>query len=72
MCVCVLSRSVVSDSLRPHGLTVAYQVPLPGKIRQEYWSGLPRSSPWDHHPPTHTRIQFSSSESPALQQILHC
>ena len=53
LCVCVLSRSVVSDSLRPHGLTVAYQVPLRGKFRQEYWSGLPCSSPGDHHPPTY-------------------
>ena len=33
---------VVSDSLRPHGLTVAYQAPLSmGFSRQEYWSGLP-------------------------------
>ena len=52
LCVCVLSRSVVSDSLRPQGLTVAYQVPLPGKFRQ-YWSGLLCSSPGDHHPPTY-------------------
>ena len=34
-----LSRSVVSDSLLPHGL--AYQAPLSmGFGRQEYWSGL--------------------------------
>ena len=34
------SRSVVSDSLRPHGL--ARQAPLSmGFPRQEYWSGLP-------------------------------
>ena len=38
--VCVLSRSVVSDSLRPHGLYVALQAPLSmGFSRQEYWSG---------------------------------
>ena len=36
------SCSVVSDSLRPHGLTVAYQAPPSmGFSRQEYWSGLP-------------------------------
>ena len=39
---------VVSDSLRPHGLTVAYQAPLSmGFSRQEYWSGLPFPSPGD-------------------------
>ena len=41
------SCSVVSDSLRPHGL-VAYRGPLSmGFSRQEYWSGLPFSSPGD-------------------------
>ena len=36
------SRSVVSDSLRPHGLYVAYQTPPSmGFSRQEYWSGVP-------------------------------
>ena len=43
--VCV-SCSVVSDSLRPHGLYIARQAPLSmGFSRQEYWSGLPVSSP---------------------------
>ena len=42
------NHSVVSDSLRPHGLTIAYQVPLSmGFTRQEYWSGLPFPSPGD-------------------------
>ena len=42
----LLSRSVVSDSLWPHG-TVAPQAPLSmGFSRQEYWSGLLFSSPW--------------------------
>ena len=42
------SRSVMSDSLRPHGLYVAYQAPLSmGVSRQEYWSGLPFPSPGD-------------------------
>ena len=36
-CVC----SVMSNSVQPHGLTVALQAPLPmGFSRQEYWSGL--------------------------------
>ena len=35
------SRSVMSDSLRSHGLYVAYQAPPSmGFSRQEYWSGL--------------------------------
>ena len=42
---CVLSSSVVSNSLQPHGLYVACQAPLSmGFSRQEYWSG---SSPVD-------------------------
>ena len=36
----------MSNSLRPHGLTIAYQAPLSmGFSRQEYWSGLPFPSP---------------------------
>ena len=39
-------RSVVSNSLQPHGLLV--QAPLSmGFSRQEYWSGLPFPSPGD-------------------------
>ena len=45
MCYAVLSRSVVSDSLRPHGL---YQLLCSwGFSRQEYWSGLPCPPPGD-------------------------
>ena len=41
-----VSRSVVSDSLWP--LTTTHQAPLSmGFPRQEYWSGLPLSSPGD-------------------------
>ena len=41
LCVCVLSCSVVSDSLQPHW-SVALQAPLSvGFPRQEYWSRLP-------------------------------
>ena len=35
-----VSHSVVSDSLRPHGLSM-------GLSRQKYWSGLPFPSPGD-------------------------
>ena len=47
-CVCArtreLSRSVMSDSLWPHGL----QAPLSIEFsRQEYWSGLPFPTPGD-------------------------
>ena len=39
---CVLSHSVVSDSLQLHGLYVALQLPSSmGFSRPEYWSGLP-------------------------------
>ena len=41
------SRSVVSNSLQPHGL-IAYQASLSMRFsRQEYWSGLPVPSPED-------------------------
>ena len=40
------SRSVVSHSLRPHGLYAAHQAPPSlGFSRQEHWSGLPFPSP---------------------------
>ena len=38
----VLRHSMVSDSLQPHGLTIACQAPCSwGNSRQEYWNGLP-------------------------------
>ena len=37
----------MSDSLRPHGLYVAYQASPMGFSRQVYWSGLPFPSPED-------------------------
>ena len=44
--VCVLGRSVVSDSLRPW--TVNCQAPLPMRFsRPEYWGGLPCPTPGD-------------------------
>ena len=40
------SRSVMSDSLRPHGWSSLTQAtPSMGFSRQEYWSGLPFPSP---------------------------
>ena len=59
MCCAVLSYSVMSDSLQPHGLYVVHQVPLSmGFPRQEYWSGLLFPSPGDILNPG---IQFSVS-----------
>ena len=53
--LCVLSRSVVSNSLRPH------QAPLSmGFSGQECWSGLPFPSPGDHPDPG------IKAQSPAL------
>ena len=39
------SRSVVSDSQRPHGLQPTRLPPSLGFSRQEHWSGLPLPSP---------------------------
>ena len=70
LCVCV-SRSVVSDSLRPHRLY--HQASLSVKFsRQEYWSGLPFPSP-EYLPDQgsnlgllHCRQILYSSRSPKL------
>ena len=43
---CVLSQSVVSDTLPPHRL-VCQAPPSMGLSRQEYWSGLPLPLPGD-------------------------
>ena len=45
--MCVLSRSVVSDSLRPRGLQPTRLLCPWGFSRQEYQSGLPRPLPGD-------------------------
>ena len=60
-CVCVLSRSVVLDSLWPHGLQPARLLCPWGFSRQEYCSELPFPSPGDLPNPG---IQ---PRSPALQ-----
>ena len=56
---CMLSHSVVSNSLQPHGLD-----PLSMRFpRQEDWSGLPFPSPGESPDPG---MELTSSESPAL------
>ena len=47
LCVCVLSHSVVSNSLRSHGLQPTRLLCPWGSSRQEYWSGLPCPLPRD-------------------------
>ena len=49
MCCAVLSRSVLYDSLRPHGLQ-------PARL-QEYWSGLPCHSPTQLY--TYVKIRWA-------------
>ena len=62
--VCILTRSVVSDSVTPQ--TAVLQAPLlMGFFRQEYWSGLPFPSPSDLPDPG---IKPASPVSPALKQ----
>ena len=47
LCCAVLSHSVVSDSLQPHGLQPT-KLPCPwGLSRQEHWSALPCPPPGD-------------------------
>ena len=54
----------MSDSLQPHGLYVARQVPLSmGFSRQEYWSGLPFLPPGDLPDPG---MEPMSPKSPKL------
>ena len=47
MCCAVFGCSVVSDSVRPHGLQSARLLCPWGFSRQEYWSGLPCPPPGD-------------------------
>ena len=56
MCVCV-SHLVMSDSVAPW--IVAHQVPLSMEFsRQEYWSGLPFSSPGNSYRKYHFKIFY--------------
>ena len=59
----LLSHSVVSDALWPHGL-VAHQAPLFMEFsRQEFWSGLPFSSPGDFPNPGIEPVSLMSPAS---------
>ena len=65
---CMLCHSVMSNSLRPHGL-LACQSPLSMRfpsISQEYWNGLPFPPPEDL---PHPGIEPISPASPALVSI---
>ena len=63
MCVCAKSFSRVQLCVTPW--TVAVQAPLSmGFSRQEYWSGLPCSPPWDLPNPV---IKPASPATPAFQ-----
>ena len=67
VCVYVVSHSVVSGSLQPHGL-VAQQASLSMELsRQEYWGGLPFPYPGDLPDPG---IKLESPLSPALHKSL--
>ena len=59
----MLSHSVVSDSLQPHGLKPTRPFCPWGFSRQEYWSGLPFPLPEDLPDPG---IKPKSPVSPAL------
>ena len=60
------SRSVVSNSLRPHDSNVAHQAHLfTGFSRQECWSGLPFPPPGD---PPDSGTKPASPTSPALAE----
>ena len=62
-CVCVLSRSVMSDSFAAPW-TIAHQAPLSLEFsRQEYWSGLPFPPPGHLPDPG---IEPASLASPSL------
>ena len=61
---CMLSHSVMSDSLQPHGLQTTRVLCPGGFSRQEYWSGLLCPPPGDLPNPG---IEPRSLMSPALQ-----
>ena len=73
----VLSRSVVFDSLRPHGLWPTRLLCPWGFSRQEYWSGLPCPLPGNLPKPgiepTSPALQVDSllSEPPGKPKNVH-
>ena len=63
MCCAVLSRSVLSDFLPPHGLQPA-RLLCPWEFsRQEYWSGLPCPPPGQSSQPRSPALQMDSVPS---------
>ena len=64
-CYALLSHSVVSNSLWPHGLQPTRLLCPWGFSRQEYWSGLPFLPPGDLPNPG---IEPAFPVSPALQE----
>ena len=77
----VISRSVVSDSLQPHGLQHARLLCPWGFYRQEYWGGLPCPPPGDSpnpeiepRPPAASRvfITWATREAPCKISINPC
>ena len=60
---CVLSQSVMSNSVRPYGLQLARLLCPWGFSRQEYWSGLPFPPPGNLPDPG---IEPTSLMPPAL------
>ena len=78
MCAYMLSLSVVSDLLWPHGLTpwtVAQTLLSMGFLSQEYWSGLQFSFPGElldpRNEPRSPSLQADSLLSEPLGKSLH-
>ena len=73
---CVLSHSVVSDCVPPHGLYVAHQAPPSMEFcRQEYWSGLPFPSPgekWSKESNKENRGEMTESMIPTQFAFITC
>jgi len=71
---CVLSHSVMSDSLQPHGLQPTRLLCPWGFSRPEYWSVLPCSPPGDQGsnpgPPHCRQILYHLSHQGSPQRIL--
>ena len=63
MLLLLLSRSVMSNSLRPHGLQASRLLCPQNSPRQEYWRGLPFPTPGDLPDPE------TEPTSPALQAV---
>ena len=58
--LCCAQSSVMTDSLRPHGLQPTRLLCPRGFSRQEYWSGLPCPPPGDRMEPRSPTLQVDS------------